>query len=52
MNTTNQRRWALAITMFTVGVTPTPVSALSQSRADHREFKTDFSKQTVSFDEI
>ncbi len=50
MKTTDKRLCALAMAVLTVGVTP--VSALSQSRADHREFKTDFSNRTVSFDEI
>ncbi len=50
MKTTSRGLCALAMAVFAVGVTP--VSALSQSRADRREFKTDFSKQTVPFDEI
>ena len=50
MKTTSRGVCALALAVFAVGAGP--VSALPQSRADHREFKTDFSKQTVPFDEI
>ena len=50
MNTTNNSLCAIAVAVFAVGVTP--VSARSQSQADRREFKTDFSKHTVPFDEI
>ena len=50
MKTTSRGICALALAVFALGAAP--VAALSQSRADRREFKTDFSKHTVPFDEI